>query len=158
MARGHRIANRYNLSFGPGVDQAQFGADQGAVGLPDQNGDMAGAASRNLAAAMRVREQRIAGDMDIHGTPNRAIGGPAPDQNWDAFFGSLQQKDDQAANHGMHFRADLAGRGPGTGIGHLGVEGPDGHVEHPLDSLSTQNPSLAGLRTAANRINFLSRR
>lgn len=51
-----------------------------------------------LSAAMRVRDARMANPL------SRNVGGPLPDMRWDALFGALQQKQQQATNAGQQFR------------------------------------------------------
>lgn len=141
--------SQIHLSFGggPKADVAGFQAEDAAA----PSGAVA-----NLQAALRVRQQRDS-DM-LHGNPTRAVGGPLPDMGWDAFFGSLQQKGERADDHGLHFKADLAGHGPGEGIGQLAIQRPNGMVEHPLldagvSTNSLAGPQVKGLQEAANRIN-----
>ena len=64
---------------------------------------------QNIADAQQVREQRLADELN--GQQDRAIGGPLPDPNWDAFFGALQRKQDEANDAGMNFKVGLGNFG-----------------------------------------------
>ena len=137
-------SRRFNYSFGddnrPDVE-----------GFLREDAENPGGLMGNIAASDRVKQQRNA-DM-LAGNPTRAIGGPLPDTAWDAFFGALQQKEENAQKHNLRFRANLAGSGPGEGIGHLGfINAQTGMTEHPLDDLGMQ-PSVSGLNAAASRLN-----
>lgn len=134
-------------TFGDAADTKGFFQDQAKeqVGSP---------AVQNLANAMKVRDQRVAASLQNPGTPFVSAGN---DMAWDSFFGGLQHTSELAAEHGLKSRVNLAGTGPGTGIGTLGFQRADDHVEHPLNALDPQSPSIAGLRSAANRINRFSR-
>lgn len=131
-------------SFGPGVDQrpdaAGFMADEAAD---------PGGLSSNINNAMRVQRQREADTLA--GRPTRAITGPLPDMAWDSFFGALQKKAETAGQNNMKFGVNLAGNGPGTGIGQLGFINSQGMTEHPLQT--TNFPSVQGMQTAADRLN-----
>lgn len=144
MARRRRTVNLG--TFGEekrGPDVSGFLAEDAAAGTGDPYMD-------NLAAALTVQRNREA--MQMAGdNPRPNVGGPLPDMGWDAFFGSLQAKEARAGQHGLRFNANLAGNGPGQGIGHLAIRLPDGTSDHPLDTLG-DSPSLAGLRMAATRI------
>jgi hypothetical protein len=114
----------------------------------------------NLQAALNVRQNRM--DADLHGQPTRSISGPLPDMAWDAFFGSMQKTGDNAQRHGLRFKPDLAGSGPGTGIGTLGMKTPSGIVEHPLEDAGVSSnplagPQISGLQQAAHRVSQISR-
>ncbi len=142
---GLKPGRKFNLgTFGPGAsgDEAGFMAQDAA-----QNDNPLG---RNIAAAARVQDQRNA-DM-LAGKPTRMLGGPAPDMAWDGFFGALQQKGEQAEKHGLRFKTELAGHGPGEGIGQLASRNAQGLTEHPLAGLG-RAPSIEGLQGAAQRIN-----
>ena len=106
---------------------------------------------RNIAAAMKVQRQRET-DTLTGANPTRFIGGPLPDMAWDGFFGAMQQKEERANEHGLRFRANLAGNGPGEGIGQLASRNAQGLTEHPLRGLGA-SPSIQGLQSAAQRIN-----
>lgn len=67
----------------------------------------AGGLSRNLGNMTRVRDDRVARSLDIHGPQGRAIGGPAPDPAWDALFGALQSRAEDAGQLGLNFRANF---------------------------------------------------
>lgn len=124
---GYAKVSRY--SFGPESAYGQYQRETPQPDLSDSFGGINDAVSGNLAAAMRVREQRLAGDTDIHGMPNRMIGGPAPDPRWDAFFGSLQNAQQRAGETGLRFNVDLVGR-RGDGIG-------NGYSYLPFDGLKS---------------------
>ena len=103
MAR-YRIKNRYNFAFGPGEEAKRIQAESTPSDAADQFGDPTNAVSNNLAAALNVREGRIYNTTaGVEGMPNRAVGGPAPDPNWDAFFGALQNKQYDANRSGLKF-------------------------------------------------------
>ena len=55
----------------------------------------------NLARMQRVRGDRLAQSLDIHSPQGTLVGGPLPDPAWDAFFGSLQDKDNAAEAAGL---------------------------------------------------------
>ena len=144
---GLQPSSRTNLWFSdprPKADPRGFLADE-AEQSPY------GALVNNLSAVKQVRDQRL--EYDLTNDPRRGgISAPLPDMGWDAFFGRLQQKEQKAEDYGLKSRMDIAGRGPGEGIGHLASRNAEGMTEHPLDSLGNR-PSLLGLRTAANTIN-----
>jgi hypothetical protein len=105
-------SNRINLgTFGPEpkADPAGYMAEDSAW-----PGGLVG----NVADSDRVMQQRNA-DM-LAGNPTRSINGPLPSADWDAFFGAMQRKESNAENHGLNFRPNIAGHGPGEGIGQLG--------------------------------------
>lgn len=79
--------------------------------------------NENVTRAMRMRDQRVAAGANFHGTPMTAIGGPAIDPKWDAFFGALQDKEQAANAAGLGFRTDFRAVG--------------------------SSPALSGLRSAA---------
>lgn len=130
--------------FGPAIDRLQnapgFAADEAAD---------PGGLSSNVNNALTVQRNREA--AQLAGQPTRALGGPLPDMAWDSFFGALQKKAATAASNNMGFRADIAGHGPGTGIGQLGFINSQGLTEHPLQT--TNFPSVQGMRAAADRLN-----
>lgn len=132
-------------TFGPDnpVDLPGFMAEDTAA-----NAD--GGLGRNIAAMAKVQDQRSADTLA--GRPTRMLGGPAPDARWDGFFGSLQQKTERAADHGLRSRVDLAGHGPNEGIGQLASRNAEGMTEHPLATAGF-SPSVNALRTASTRIN-----
>ncbi len=132
-------------TFGPDpeADMAGFRADDSAAYNDNPLGN-------NIAAMAQVQDKRNA-DM-LAGKPTRMLGGPAPDSAWDGFFGALQQKQGRAQEHGLNFRANLAGNGPGEGIGQLASRNAQGMTEHPLAGLG-MTPSIDGLKAAASRIN-----
>lgn len=68
---------------------------------------MSTAANRNFAIAQRERDRRIARGLDDPYDTTAQGGDPASD----AFFGSLRDLSDAAAQRGMGFRADLSGIG-----------------------------------------------
>ncbi len=149
----HRVHN--GLRTGAAINLGTFG--------PDPKADMAGfkredeaayndnPLGNNIAAMAQVQDKRNA-DM-LAGNPTRMLGGPAPDSAWDAFFGSLQQKQARANEHGLRFGVNLAGNGPGEGIGQLASRNAEGLTEHPLAGLGA-HPSIEGLQGAAQRINM----
>lgn len=71
---------------------------------------MSNASQRNFGAAMRERDRRLGRineGEDLAGLNQSAYLG----QGYDAFFGSLRELQDAAAQQGMGFRADLSGLG-----------------------------------------------
>lgn len=82
---------------------------------------MSTATNRNFAAAQRERNRRVALSLD---DPSfmAVTGDPAGD----AFFGSLRDQADAAAQRGMGFRADLSsiGRDPNANAGFFGSLNP----------------------------------
>lgn len=140
---GARTGSTFIGSFGDGPSKADVGgflADQ-----PSSSGPV-----DNLAAALDVQQNRR--NAELHGQPTRSIAGPLPDMAWDSFFGAMQKKEQSAGDHGLRFKANLAGNGPGEGIGTLGSTQPNGIVDHPLSGLGA-NPSMEGLQAAANTVN-----
>lgn len=138
------------------INLGTFGDDPGGAGFMAQDEMWPGGLVGNVADSDRVMQQRNA-DM-LAGRPTRAITGPLPSADWDAFFGSLQRKGENAAEHRMNFNPQLAGRGPGQGVGQLGFINSDtGLTEHPLAGLGS-SPSLQGLGIAASRLNKYNRR
>jgi hypothetical protein len=142
-------SNRINLgTFGPEpkADPAGYKAEDSAW-----PGGLVG----NVADSDRVMQQRNA-DM-LAGNPTRSINGPLPSADWDAFFGAMQRKESNAENHGLNFRPNIAGHGPGEGIGQLGFINGQGLTEHPLAGAG-MHPSISALQNAASRINNPNRR
>ncbi len=71
---------------------------------------MSNASQRNFGAAVRERERRLGRineGEDLAGLQQAAYLGPG----WDAWYGSLHDLQDAAAQQGMGFRADLSGLG-----------------------------------------------
>lgn len=81
---------------------------------------MSTAANRNFGLAQRERERRLAMSLDDPGGIMAVSGDPG----WDAFWGSLHEKEANANAAGYGFRADLSGIGrdggdPGFSLGRL---------------------------------------
>lgn len=75
---------------------------------------MSNASNRNFGAAARERERLIASDLESPGNFGIAQGqylGPG----WQALYGALHDKAEEAAANGMGFRADLSGIGSEPG-------------------------------------------
>jgi hypothetical protein len=151
----HRVHQA--LRTGSAINLGTFGPTAKEAGRPDPEGFMRqdalspGGMVQNVADSDRVMQQRNA-DM-LAGRPSRSPFGPLPDASWDAFFGALQRKESNAADNNMHFNPQLAGHGPGEGIGHPGFRAPgSGMTVHPLDGLGAF-PSVQGLQSAADRFN-----
>jgi len=145
------------LRTGRAINLGTFGPKPGEGGRPDMAGYLAedeanpGGHVGNVNAALNVQRQREADTLA--GNPTRAVGGPLPDMAWDAFFGAQQQKEKNAENHNVRFHTDLAGHGPGQGIGQLGyVDNTTGMTTHPLAGAGA-HPSIEALQNAANMIN-----
>lgn len=145
------------LRPGKPISLGTFGPTKHEAGIADPEGYMRadaqspGGMVQNVADSDRVMQQRNA-DM-LAGHPSRSPFGPLPDASWDAFFGALQRKEGNAADNHMHFNPQLAGHGPGEGIGHAGFRAPgSGMTVHPLDGLGAF-PSVQGLQSAADRFN-----
>lgn len=96
---------------------------------------MSNATQRNFAAAQGERQRRI--NAGLEGEMPIGSLGVTGDPAWDAFFGSLHDKQQQASLAGMGFRADLGG------IGRDGGEDPGltGGL-NPLERQSLKNIAL----------------
>lgn len=86
-----------------------------------------------IGQQQRARDRRF--EASATGGMPRAIGGPAPDPAWDAFFGAIEDKGTAANAAGKSFGVDLVGRGGGGGIGALRTAAlPQGDT--PMDDQS----------------------
>lgn len=110
--------------FGPGPGQAfggahrinlgTFGGDEG----PDLPGFLAEDPNRSASsgerAALDTAKQTNANNRDFLRTGRMA---PLPNMGWDSFFDALQLKELRAKDHGLRFKTDIVGKGPGSGTG-----------------------------------------
>ncbi len=148
VSAGLKPGRRINMSWGGGNQGPDV---EGFKAADDLASDGNNALGRNIAAALKVQRQRET-DTLTGANPTRFIGGPLPDMAWDGFFGAMQQKEERANEHGLRFKANLAGNGPGEGIGQLASRNVQGMTTHPLRGLG-RSPSIDGLKSAAQQIN-----
>jgi len=114
---------------------------------------MSVAQDRNFGLASRERQRRLAelADDPYDLAAAQAVGQPG----WNAFFGALREKADDAHAQGLNFRADISGIGrPATNLGAFGQAG--GGVQYPSDVNAVATNKAAaddatenGLRTLA---------
>jgi hypothetical protein len=110
---------------------------------------MSNATQRNFAAAARerdLRQARINEGEDPVTLAQASYLGP----EWDAFYGSLRQKADDAAASGMGFKADLTGIGQNGG----GLQG--GGLAYPSDDGAVAKNVMLGRMADENRARLLS--